>query len=308
MDHQALKDLLAMAALDRLDPDEQRALDEHLRDGCPECEAELRRWREAAAALALAGGDAQNADTEEEAGSEARIWQRLQARLEASAAGRAEAPARLESRADRPASRSAAQPALRGGVRRWQIATGMAVATALAVAIYAGVIIHAQGVQDEQLAQLGDRVSALGAQLAAAREATAALEGILVQRARLDSTLMAPDLELTRLQPLAPAPGASAIVAVSPSTGVAMLHALAMPPTPRDKTYELWWITKERGAVAAGLFAASAGREVIARAELPPTGQHVLLCAVTLEPAGGVAKPGGAMYLKGAAGHPEKGS
>jgi hypothetical protein len=213
---------------------------------------------------------------------------------------------RLERRADRPPSHLA-QPALRGA-RRWRIATGMAVAAALAAAIYAGVIIRAQTIQHEQLAQLGGRVSALSAELAAAREATTALEGTLVDRAALESTLMAGDLELTRLQALAPAPGASAIVAVSPSARVAILHALAMPPTPRDKTYELWWITKERGPVAAGLFQAESGREVIARAELPPAGEHVLLCAVTLEPAGGVAKPGGAMYLKGAPDHPAKGS
>jgi hypothetical protein len=35
---------------------------------------------------------------------------------------------------------------------------------------------------------------------------------------------------------------------------------------------------------------------------LPPAGEHVLLSAVTLEPAGGVSKPTGAMYLKGAPG------
>ena len=42
MDHQAIKDLLPFAALDRLEPDEARALQEHLRTGCDECEAELR--------------------------------------------------------------------------------------------------------------------------------------------------------------------------------------------------------------------------------------------------------------------------
>ncbi len=40
---------------------------------------------------------------------------------------------------------------------------------------------------------------------------------------------------------------------------------------------------------------------VIAAASPPPAGQRVMLAAVTLEPSGGVAKPTGAMYLKGAA-------
>ncbi len=40
MDHQALADLLPLAALDRLDAGDQRALAEHLREGCDSCEAE----------------------------------------------------------------------------------------------------------------------------------------------------------------------------------------------------------------------------------------------------------------------------
>ncbi len=64
----------------------------------------------------------------------------------------------------------------------------------------------------------------------------------------------------------------------------------------------MWWITKEHGPVAAGLFQAEDGRPVVAPVSLPPPGEHVLLSAVTLEPAGGVSKPTGAMYLKGAPG------
>jgi hypothetical protein len=41
---------------------------------------------------------------------------------------------------------------------------------------------------------------------------------------------------------------------------------------------------------------------VIAAAKPPPTGQHALLSAVTLEPAGGTNSPTGAMYLKSTAG------
>ena len=156
--------------------------------------------------------------------------------------------------------------------------------------------------QRDQLASLADRVSASRAELAAARDETAALKQVLVERAHLERTLMAPDLQITRLQPLDLAPGASAMVAVSRSAHSAVLQANAMPPTPAGKTYELWWITKETGPVAAGLFQAGAGREVIARAEPPPAG-HVILAAVTLEPAGGVSKPTGAMYLKGEPAH-----
>ena len=54
MEHQEIKDLLALAALDRLEADEANAVSEHLHAGCAECEAELRAYREVAASLALA--------------------------------------------------------------------------------------------------------------------------------------------------------------------------------------------------------------------------------------------------------------
>jgi len=281
MDHQALRDLLPLAAIGKLDPDEERALTEHLRSRCDACEGELRGFRETAAALALAGDDIGR-------DSEARIWNRLRARLDASTSENESAPI---ARRDRPA-------APRPHSRRWQIATGVSTAAALAAAIYAGVIMRSNALQHDQLASLADRVSASRAELAAARNETAALRQVLVERAHLERTLMAPDLQITRLQPLDLAPSASAMVAVSRSAHSAILQANAMPTTPAGKTYELWWITKETGPVAAGLFEAGAGREVIARAEPPPAG-HVILAAVTLEPAGGVSKPTGAMYLKG---------
>ncbi len=114
--------------------------------------------------------------------------------------------------------------------------------------------------------------------------------------------LSAPDLRLTRLEPLLPAAGAHAVVAVSASHDTAVLQASGLPATPAGKAYELWWITKEHGPVAAGLFRAEQGQPVIASVAVPPRDEHVLLGAVTLEPAAGVSKPTGTMYLKGAPG------
>ena len=110
MDHQAIKDLLPLAALDRLEPDEARALEEHLRAVSDECEAELRELREAAASLALS---LEQESSEEK--SEERIWERLEARLRGAgpqsdrAAGAKEAD-----RSRRPA---------RGRVGAWRAAT-----------------------------------------------------------------------------------------------------------------------------------------------------------------------------------------
>ncbi len=288
MDHQAIKDLLPLAALDRLEPDEARALEEHLRAGCDECEAELRELREVAASLAL---------SLEPEGSEERIWERLDLRLHAAAAEPSRPAARETDGARRPA---------RGRVGVWRAATAVMAAGIIGIAIYAGGISNqlrrANEKHQQELAAMDSRLDGLRAELTRARDEVGALQQVLGTRIRLEKVLSAPDLRLTRLKPLAPAPGAGAIVAVSATNKAAVFQAIGLPATPAGKTYELWWITKEHGPVAAGLFQAEDGRPVVAPVSLPPPGEHVLLSAVTLEPAGGVSKPTGAMYLKGAPG------
>lgn len=289
MDHEEIKALLPLAALDQLDPEEADGLDGHLRAGCDECEAELRDFREVAAALVL-GLDP--------AGSQQRIWELLHARL-ASGVGAASI---------RPALTGidGAKRGARVRVGIWRAATAAFAAPAVAAAIYAGVVsgqLHRANAERRQLANaLNSQINNLRSELTSARGQVDTLQRVLADRVRIEQVLMAPDLRLTRLEPLQPARGARAIVVISTANRAAMIQVSGLPPTPPGKTYELWWITKEHGPIEAGLFQVGAGRSVVAPAALPPAGEHVLLSAVTLEPAGGVSKPTGAMYLKGAAG------
>jgi anti-sigma-K factor RskA len=139
--------------------------------------------------------------------------------------------------------------------------------------------------------------------LASAESEVATFHQVLDDRSKLEKILMQPDLHLTRLEPLPASPrNARAIVAVSAANHAAMIQVNGLPSTPEGKTYELWWITKESGPVAAGLFQVGANGSIAAPASIPPAGQHLLACAVTLEPAGGVSKPTGQMYLKGTPG------
>ena len=297
MDHQAIKDLLPLAALDRLEPDEKRALEEHLRAGCDECEAELRELREVAASLALSL-EPESSEGGAQGVIEDRIWQRLDARLHSAAAAE---PLRFAAREDDRARRPA-----RGRVGAWRAAAAVIAAGVVGIAIYAGQMTdrlrRANAENQQRLAAMGSRVEGLRAEVVRARNEVGTLQRVLGDRLRLENVLSAPDLRLIRLAPLAPAPGAGAIVAVSRANKAAVFQAAGLPAAPAGKTYELWWITKEHGPVAAGLFQAEDGHPVIAPVSLPPAGEHVLLSAVTLEPAGGVSKPTGAMYLKGAPG------
>jgi anti-sigma-K factor RskA len=289
MDHQELINLLPLAALDRLEPDEARALEEHLREGCAECEAELRAWRETTAALVMA---------QEPAGSEHRVWQRLEARLEAGAtAARA-----LEREVSRP--RPVAIEPRRAHAGLWRGIAALAASAAFLLFIDNRLIsdraAHIQMMQLAEVHSLNSRVRNLRSSLTTAQTETEALRGLLDERVRLDHILMSPDLQLTRLAPVGPARQAGGVVAVSSASRTAVVQAFGLPPTPANKTYELWWITKEGGPIKAGLFMAREGHATVAPASMPPEGQRLMLAAVTLEPAGGVDKPTGEMYLKGA--------
>ena len=287
MTHDELKALLPLAALDRLEPDEMAQVREHLA-GCSECRAELREFEHAVAMMALAVDAPTSAD---------RITRKLEARL-------AE-PERVASPAvnDRPASRSVEQ-SNRAGTRN--IAMRLSIAAAVVLAVYGAVVTSrlsslqsAYDARANQLAYLQNRFTTLEHEAQAAEQKIDALSKVLSERIRLEDVLDAPDLEVTRLAPLPPAPGARAVVISSKSSDTAVLRASGLDAPPAGKTYQLWWITKQKGPVPAGTFTAESGNEVIAKVDPPPAGDRVTLTAVTLEPAGGVPKPTGAMYLKG---------
>ena len=283
MTHDELKSLLALAALERLEADEQASLRAHLAGGCAECTAELRELRDAAATLATAADDA--------AISGSRVASRVEARL---AAGTAAAIT------DRGSSRKVDSDRRESRLRR---ASRAGFAAAVILAFYgAAVTVHlfrVQGVYRDRLSYFEHRFSTLQVQAQKASEQADALSKVLSERIQLQPVFEAPDLQITRLGPLKSAPQARAIVAVSSAAHAAVIQASGLPAPPEDKTYELWWITRESGPVAAGLFRVEPGRKIVAPVDPPPVGQHVLVSAVTMEPAGGVRKPTGLMYLKG---------
>jgi anti-sigma-K factor RskA len=289
MEHQEIKDLLALAALDRLEADEAKAVSEHLRGGCDECETELLAYREVATSLTLAL---------EPAASNTRIMERLEERLAAS--GESATPLRPMHRRDRPAGSA------RSGLTRWRISTGIAAAAFIAVSVFAAQLFNRIGRAniefEHQIAAHEAQLREAQSQLKSSRGQVGTLERVLQDRVRMEHILLAPDLRLTRLEPLKPAPGSAGLLAVSTVNRTALLQVSGLPPAPTGKTYELWWITRESGPVKAGLFEVRGPGTVIAAAEPPPVGQHALLSAVTLEPAGGTSSPTGAMYLKGIVG------
>lgn len=79
-----------------------------------------------------------------------------------------------------------------------------------------------------------------------------------------------------------------------------LFYAFGMPPAPQGKEYQVWFMTEKEGPVSAGLFSpdkTGVGQVLAA----PPSKLYgkIQAVAVTLEPAGGLPKPSGEMYLRG---------
>ncbi len=74
--------------------------------------------------------------------------------------------------------------------------------------------------------------------------------------------------------------------------------ASGLPAAPTGKTYQLWAIAAGT-PVSAGVFDVDPKGSATLRVKPLPGVRKVEMFAVTLEPAGGLAKPSGAMYLAG---------
>jgi anti-sigma-K factor RskA len=290
MDHDRLKELLPLEALGTLDGEDARAMAAHLAEGCDECEAELRSFREALAAMAIAAVDDGPSD---------RIWERLDRRLQSTAADPA-----AHTVNDRPAGRATDRPARDGVSRAWRIVAVAASVASIALAVtignYATRIVAIREENSSRLAALEMQSRALASQLEDRNRELATLRDQISVSGRLTQAVLAPDARIIRLGPLPPAPDASGIVAVAPARNQAVLQVAGLPQPPPGKEYELWWIGSKSGPVKAALFAPAADGEATVASTLPPSGEQLLASAITLEPAGGVDKPTGAMYLKGA--------
>jgi hypothetical protein len=109
--------------------------------------------------------------------------------------------------------------------------------------------------------------------------------------------LAARDVVLVNLAGQAPAPSASGRVYWSPSRGLAFA-ATNLPPLAEGRVYQLWLVTDGAPVSAALITPDSNGA---ARALVPGIGTiEPKAFAVTVEPAGGVPAPTGAMFLLGA--------
>ncbi|MCS6927415.1 MAG: anti-sigma factor [Candidatus Binatia bacterium] len=79
-----------------------------------------------------------------------------------------------------------------------------------------------------------------------------------------------------------------------------LFYTFRLPPPPPGKEYQVWFMTEREGPVSAGLLVPDhTGTGSLLAAPPSKLFGRVTATAVTLEPAGGLPKPSGEMYLRG---------
>ena len=262
------EELLPAHAIGALDGDDRRLLEEHL-PGCARCQALLREWQRDTEALALAAPPVEPAET-----TKARLLREIDQRK-----GTMPGVARTQG----PTS------SRRGGAGWW------AAAAALAVAIWTG---SAARDLRRQVAHLEAENAAVSSRLEQARNELDAARGQVARLQLASQILTTPDLRPVVLAGLPDAPQAIGHTFVNPDQHRALFNAYRLPQAPAGKTYQLWFIADGK-PVSAGIFDVDAqGHGSLVVEGVAPLGS-IQAWAVTVEPAGGVPQPTGAMVLKG---------
>jgi anti-sigma-K factor RskA len=275
MTHEEIQHDLSLFALDTLEPDERREIEQHLALGCAACQRELANWREVIGLMGLQGQDA--------------------------------TPPNLKSQLLRrvhPLSATAKVIPLRRAV-------ALPLAAAAAALLVFG-IVRDRGMRDQLGAQLQlvanlrselgttqDTLQRLTQELAAKEKDLTSLRAALAAAEESLAVVQDPGLRMVALKQTPEARPAEAHALISSRTRRALFYAFDLPPPPADRAYELWWITEKQGPVNAGVFhpdERGLGRVV---AVVPADAGALQAAAVTIEPAAGVPKPTGPMVLLG---------
>jgi anti-sigma-K factor RskA len=272
--HDAVRELLALAALDALSPDERHALDAHLTT-CDECRRELAALRDGVASIAESL-PARVMPPEREAAMRARLMER------AVEDRRNVTPLRPPSSPQGPSSTS--HVGGRPSSTRWLAAAALVLA--------AGALAYGVS-QRGAVAQLASRVDAL-------RDSASTLQRRLAEQQSVLDALTGPGVRVI---------DASAASARQPyarmfwdqPTNRWTFVAYNLPATTPGHTYQLWLVTRDQKKVSAGTFEPQPNGSAIVRATYALAPDSLAAIAVTNEPAGGSAQPTSTPFLVGAA-------
>ena len=135
---------------------------------------------------------------------------------------------------------------------------------------------------------------------AAASQRAAELETVLAQRESATQLLSSPGLAFSSLNPINQNVAAAGYVMWNKRTGTWLFYTFNLPDLKPSQTYQMWFITRHEGPLSAGLLQPDElGRGELMSASPPPSAGDITAVAMSLEPAGGVNKPTGPIYIQG---------
>lgn len=267
------EDWLPAYALGALEGEELRELEAHLGSGCARCAELLAGWENDLAELA---------DDVPEVEPSEMTRRRLLRQVEEEATARNAETGRGSRR------RTLAGWALAASLAALAFSLG-ALWSHLRLADEVQTAVAARGRVERELARVQEELGRARGELSGLRTH--------VERLAVSIRTLGGGGRTHLLAGLEETPEAGGATFVDPRTRRAVFHAYGLPPAPPGKTYQLWWIAAGK-PVSAGIFEVDdTGTASLEIAGDPPP--DVDLWAVTVEPAGGVPQPTGAMVLKG---------
>lgn len=267
--HRRVSELLGAYALHAVDPDEARAVDEHL-DECPRCRHEVDLLREVAAEVGHSSAPPSEA-----------LWDRIASQLAGAPGGTGPEPGapgpahRAPSGAPEPAAvvdlrRGGSRPGRQDGRRRrgpgraaWAVAGGAAAACAALAVVFGVNWADTSG-------QVHDLQAALAHQGAAAA---------------VDAALASPGHRVVELRSN---DGVHLAEVVVRQDGAGYMVDSSMPALPRDQTYQLWAKITDQ-PISVGLLGSRPAEGAAFSLGSSAHGASELM--VTVEPSGGVVTP-----------------
>jgi anti-sigma-K factor RskA len=266
MAHEDYKEMLPALALSALDPGEERALNEHLAH-CDECRKELANWESTAASLAFNAAPAEPSP---------------QVRDRIISAVRSEK--QRQPRGESTQSRVVEFPPSRRATWTSFGRVGAVAAAVLFLFLILWIVVLWQ--QNRSLRQRNEDLASTFNSMS--REVNGLSQFVEIMKT--------PGARVTQLQGSGEGAGASGELVYDPS-GRAMLMAQGLPPAPKGKEYQLWFIVGNNPLPGRTFAPYEMGRgEVID--QIPSRARNNAVFAVTLEPAGGNISPTGAIYLR----------
>jgi len=280
--HERFEELIPIYALEALDGEELRELEEHLRTGCSTCEKLLREQERIKSFLPYSVMTPIPSP---------RVKDRLFKKIKSSRG--------IEEKTYSPNLWERLQP-------MW-LRLGGAVALAALVLLILSNLSLMNRLKDQQMeiSRLQDKITdqtesleSLGTRLASREAEITDLKEQLAQQTQITKLLEDPNVVVINMVGLKPDMKAHGRMLWNTKENKAFFQVLNLPAPPSGKTYQLWVIA-DSTPKSAGIFKVGEHGENFMNLESLPDASKIKTFAVTLEPEGGVPLPTGEMYLLG---------